>query len=342
VTPTRYAFRSFNRQWIIPDNRVINQPNPTLWAIHSTKQIYITALKRAAPSTGPALTLTSAIPDYDHYRGSFGGRVFPLLIDPQGKQSNVQPGVLETLNATYETPVTGEDVVAYIAAVVAHPAYAVRFAENLVQPGLRIPLTPDVAVFKDAVSLGREVIWLQTFGERFVDAKQGRPAGAPRMPAGTGPTIPVDGAISADEEKMPDTMAYDPALHRLHIGSGYIDKVAPEVWAYEVSGMQVVTHWFSYRKKDRTRATIGDRRPSSSLGDIQPDGWLTEYTSELVNVLHVLGRLVQLEPKQKALLNIACEGASLNPISLPAPIASSAAPPQGVAVKSDKQMSLLD
>ncbi len=31
ITPTRYGFRSFDRQWIIPDARLINRPNPTLW-----------------------------------------------------------------------------------------------------------------------------------------------------------------------------------------------------------------------------------------------------------------------------------------------------------------------
>jgi hypothetical protein len=31
IEPIRYGFRSFDRQWIIPDARAINQPNPTLW-----------------------------------------------------------------------------------------------------------------------------------------------------------------------------------------------------------------------------------------------------------------------------------------------------------------------
>ncbi len=35
IEPTRYGFRSFDRQWIIPDARLINQPNPTLWNAHS-------------------------------------------------------------------------------------------------------------------------------------------------------------------------------------------------------------------------------------------------------------------------------------------------------------------
>jgi hypothetical protein len=38
-TPVRYAFRSFNRQWIIPDPRVITQPNAELWSSYSDRQV---------------------------------------------------------------------------------------------------------------------------------------------------------------------------------------------------------------------------------------------------------------------------------------------------------------
>jgi hypothetical protein len=76
----------------------------------------------------------------------------------------------------------------------------------------------------------------------------------------------------------------------------------PEIWAYEVSGKPVVRQWFSYRRRDRTRPVMGDRRPPSPLDGIQPDHWLGEYTTDLMNLLHVLGRLVLLEPRQAALL----------------------------------------
>ncbi|MBC6983418.1 hypothetical protein [Caulobacter sp. 17J80-11] len=62
--------------------------------------------------------------------------------------------------------------------------------------------------------------------------------------------------------------------------------------------MKVLEQWFSYRRLDRSRPMIGDRRPPSDLGLIQPEGWLADYTMELFNVLHVLGRLVLLEPAQ--------------------------------------------
>ncbi len=48
---------------------------------------------------------------------------------------------------------------------------------------------------------------------------------------------------------------------------------------------------------------IGDRRPPSPLEKIQPDGWLAEYTEDLLNLLHVLGRLIALEPRQADLLD---------------------------------------
>lgn len=95
--------------------------------------------------------------------------------------------------------------------------------------------------------------------------------------------------------------------HRLLIGTG-LANVSPAVWFYEVSGKRVLAQWFSYRKKNRERPIIGDRRPPSKLGDIQPDQWLAEYTTELLNVLNVLAWLVTLEPQQEKLLEAICEG----------------------------------
>jgi hypothetical protein len=79
------------------------------------------------------------------------------------------------------------------------------------------------------------------------------------------------------------------------------------MWSYQVSGKQVLRQWFSYRRKNRERPQIGDRRKPSPLGDIQPDRWLPEYTEELLNVLNVLGLLVELEARQAAVLNRICE-----------------------------------
>lgn len=305
VAPSRYSFRSFDRQFIIPDKRLIDRERPELWAAYSPAQVYFTGLHRTAPASGPAVTATALMPDMDHYHGR-GGRAFPLWADAKTSGPNIRPALLETLSTFYGRAVTPEDLFAYIAAVAAHPAYTERFAADLRQPGLRIPLTADPALFAAAVALGREVVWLHTFGERFADAGAGRPAAPPRAP--DGPTVPKGGAIPTAPDKFPNTMSYDAGRQRLHIGEGFFDRVSPAVFAYEVSGMQVLTQWFSYRRRDRSRPLIGDRRPPSPLGDIQPEGWLPEYTDELLNVLHVLTRLVSLEPAQADLLRRIVEG----------------------------------
>ena len=101
---------------------------------------------------------------------------------------------------------------------------------------------------------------------------------------------------------MPRDLDYDASARRLKIGEGYIANVSPDVWAYEVSGKTVLKQWWSYRRQDRSKPPMGDRRPPSELSAIQPEAWLPEYTTELLAVLRVLTRLVALEPRQADLL----------------------------------------
>ena len=338
----RYGYRSFDRQWIIPDGRVINQPNPTLWEIHSKQQIYMTALQAHAPTTGPAVTFSAAIPDLHHYKGSFGGRVFPLWADRQQKTPNLKPGFLREVSKTLEVTVSAPDLMAYFAAVAAHPAYTAGFQFDLVQPGLRFPLTTDASLFSEAVEIGREIIWLHCFGERFADTSAGRLSRAPRMPVGKRPVIPKEGAIPSDPDHFPDRIEYDDTSRRLKIGNGFIDNVEPPVWEYEVSGKRVVVQWFSYRRLDRSRPLIGDRRLPSALEKIQPEGWLAEYTTELMNVLNVLGRLVALEPRQAELLSRICDGPLISADDLRGKGAFDASAAAPRVRKDERQGNLLD
>lgn len=305
--PIRYGFRSLDRQWIIPDKRIINSPSPTLWAAYGDRQLYLTALTRTSPTNGPAISFTSLTPDLDHYHGR-GGRVFSLWRDAAATQPNVPAPVLAALEQSVGRAVSGPELMAYLAAIASHRNYTARFAPHLAnRPGLRIPVTAEGPLFDEAVALGQRVIWLHTYGDRFADpdATPPRPAAPPRA-ATDSPTFPKGGAIPPD--RFPDTLRYDAAKRRLHVGEGHIDHVSPAVWAYEVSGKRVVTQWFSYRKLDRSRPIIGDRRAPSPLGDIQPDQWLPEYTSEMINLLNVLTLLVELEPAQADLLQRICDG----------------------------------
>ena len=133
-----------------------------------------------------------------------------------------------------------------------------------------------------------------------------------------GPTQPADGKLSEAEIErrdkapaMPDTLDYIGAQRRLWLGPVVIDNVDPEVRAYEVSGKNVLDQWFGYRKADRSKPAMGDRRPPSPLQAEQPKAWPAEYTTELLRMLRVLTRLVALEPAQSTLLDRILAGALL-------------------------------
>ena len=101
-TPIRYGFRSFDRQWIIPDNRLINQPNPELWEAHSDRQVYLTASARCISILGSCSDFHRLIPDLHHYNGR-GGRVFPSGATAKPAIPNMPEGLLNYLGQKYRT-----------------------------------------------------------------------------------------------------------------------------------------------------------------------------------------------------------------------------------------------
>jgi hypothetical protein len=295
----RYGFRSFDRQYVIADARVLSDPRQKIWISQEEYQVYLTAPMDLSPSGGPASTVAAQPPDKHHYSGR-GGHVFPLWQDAAAKKTNITDAAMATLSKQYGGAIDPIDIFSYVAALLVSPAYTRAHRADLIRPGLRVPLTADKKLFDEAAALGREVIWLHTFGERMAE---GRPPGEPRLPEDRRPHVPEDGAIPSTPEGFPDTLEYEPENRRLKVGDGHIDNVTPAMCAYEVSGKNVLRQWFSYRKKNRERPLIGnEKRKPSPLGDIKPPHWLSEYTSELLNVLNVLGLLIELEPRQADLL----------------------------------------
>jgi Type ISP C-terminal specificity domain len=237
LEPVLVGHRAFDRKWLIPDNRLMVVPRPDLWRVRSPSQIYMSASVHPIKN-GPAVTFTAQIPDMDHYNGR-GGRAIPLYRDAKATAPNLPPKLLPYLAWRLGTTLIPEDMLAYVAGVVAHPAYTQRFLEELVVPGVRIPLTADRGLWEEAVELGREVLWLYTYGERCVDPAAGRPEGPPRQPGERRPRVVVK--IPDTEAEMPTAIDYDPQTETLQVGAGRIERVSPQVWAYEVSGWRVVT-----------------------------------------------------------------------------------------------------
>jgi len=292
--PVPVGYRAFDRQWLIPDARLLATPRTDLWRADGPRQVYAIEQHSQPITSGPALVFTAHPPDQDHFKGSGGGRALPLYRDGKTAEPNLSPGLLDHLAASLGTTVTAEDVLAYVAAITSHPGFTARFVAELDSPGVRVPLTASYDLYQEAVVLGREVLWLHTYGERYTDPSSGRPQSTPRLPEPTRPKVVI--AIPDDEAGMPEILTYDEATLTVHVGAGQVRPVPAGVWAYEVGGMNVLRKWFGYRK----RKPAGKR--TSPLDDINPTTWSPDYTTDLLSLLNVLGRLVELEPAQSNLL----------------------------------------
>jgi len=280
-----FPYRSLDRQFIIADGRFIDRSSPPLWHTNSAEQIYFAGLFTQPLGAGPGLTVCADVPDLHYFRGSYGARdIFPLWRDAEATQPNLHPGLLPLLSKALGQPVSAEDAAAYLYAVLAHPAFTERFHDQLATRELRVPLTTCAGLFSRAVELGRELLFLHTYGERFAKGQ-----------SWPDPVVKCLKAVPAGE--LPDDFAYDSGRSIIEVGGGEFGPVSAAVWEYEVSGLKVVQSWLGYRMKNRKG------RKSSPLDDIVPAGWGSDYTSELLRLLNLLTRTLELAPLQAKLLD---------------------------------------
>lgn len=172
-TAKTYAFRSFDRHFGLIDPRFGDYLRKELQDTLG-KQCFFTTLMTTPLGLGPALTACSALPDLHHFRGSFGGKdVIPLYRDGAATDANVTAGLLDSLSKQYDALITPEDLAAYVYAALGGQSYSRRFWNELETPGPRVPLTKDGKTFADTAKLGRKLIWLHTYAERFRDDDRG-------------------------------------------------------------------------------------------------------------------------------------------------------------------------
>jgi hypothetical protein len=305
---SRYAFRSFDRQWALLDPRIADRLRPDLVSSHSAHQLYLTSLFTSALGFGPAAVVAADLPDLHHFRGSFGGKdIIPLWRDANAREPNITDGILPLLGQVYGEPVLPEDLFAYAYAVLASSAYTMRFNSELIEPGPRLPLTRDVCLFRQSVELGRRLVAHHTFGRLWAPAewKGHVPRGEARI------TRPIPGT----PEGYPETFRYDSVNRRLHVGEGMFEPVVPEIWNFTVSGYEVVKSWLGYRKKE------GAGRASSQLDELRPQVWTAEMTGELLELLWVLEATVGLFPALEANLDSIIQSKLFHTQELPQPSA---------------------
>lgn len=299
-----FAFRSFDRQKLIADNRLMDRPRPALWKCHGSEQVYLTTLTTTAPlGHGPAATAAADLPDLHHFRGSYGGSdAFPLWRDAAGTAPNIWPGLVEAWSVDVGIKITPEALLAYIYAILACKSYTSRFWDELEIPGPRVPLTSDPDLLERADAIGQELLFLHTFGQRY--------AGSPprKLPSGEARSIL---AVSDRPQNYPDEFFYDEDQKELRVGTGVFAPVGPDVWGYQVSGLQVVHSWLDFRMAHR-----GGRK-SSQLDEIRPSTWTPQFTAELLQLLWILERTVKLADSQALLLEEIIAGPLFDTTHLP-------------------------
>lgn len=300
----RYSYRSLDRQWLFADTRLGDYLRPDLWHAHSERQIYLASLLTKSLGSGPALECSSCIPDLDYFSGRGAKDIVPLYRDADATEANTLPGLLKLLGKAFKCDVTPEDLIAYIYGALAQPAFTARFAKELETRELRVPITKDPKLFAEVCKIGARLLWLQTYGERFLPNGQQR-GQVPRGKAKCAKAIP------GDKEGYPETFTYNDQTRTLRVGDGEFRPVDPAVFEFEVSGLKVVKSWLKYRMKK------GAGMKSSPLDDIRPEHWTSQFTTELLELLWVLEATVEGYPVQAKLLDVVVSGPCFHADELP-------------------------
>jgi hypothetical protein len=259
------------------------------------------------------------VPDLHYFCGRGGKDIIPLWRDAAASEPNLTAGFADEVGRSLGVdPPTVEDVAAYVYALLSASMYQTRFAEALRTPGLRVPITADAILWREAVEAGRRRLWLHTYAERFGDPLAGRDSHVPM----------VDGVQwDASVTRMPrdgSDVRYDPKAMLLCIGDGAIGGVRPDVWNYEVSGMPILNKWLGYR------TSRGAGRAASSknaLDAIRPESWPDDWNDELLDLIRVLTLTLDEEPRLVDLLERICEGPLIEADRLPAPSLAERRPP---------------
>ncbi len=284
------GFRGFDRQWLLPDSRLIMRPSPSLWRGRIPGQVFAVELHSEHPRRGPGLAFSALIPDVHYFRGSGGGRVLPWL--NEDGSANVASGLREALAQRLGIDVQAGDVLMYMAGVVAHPDFVEEFDDELRTPGIRVPLTAIGDLWEEAVHLGRLVIWLNTFGAA---GEHPDGLGAIGDLRASNPDLPAHVDAVRD---LPTALGYDPDVDggTLTIGGGRWINVSQAVRDYEMGGANVLDRWLS----SRLREPRGRR--SSDLDGINAVSWQSEWSEDLTDALVAITTLISVHERQANLL----------------------------------------
>ena len=303
----RIGFRAFDEQWCVADARVIDMPRPALWLTADEEQVFFTTVD-AETTEGPALIAHRAVPDLNGTNNR-GGIVLPKRRGAKG--ANVNPELVKRLSEVYGSPVTPEEIIAYVFALTGTAAFAERLREDIAQDGVRIPFTENEALFRRAAVAGDVLLRGLTGGTR----KLLEGGSSPALPAVARATAPIQPAGAA----FPAEFSYQSSTETLTVGAGTIEGVSEEVWAFAVSGYAVLERWLGYRMRDRAG------KATSDLDKLRPTTW--SLTKELLDLINTIAYVRSVEPEHAALLGEVIDSNLIDPHTIASPDAAARVAP---------------
>ncbi|WP_344322139.1 type ISP restriction/modification enzyme [Streptomyces macrosporus] len=283
--PVRILHGLHDRQWLIPDHRLIDVARPELWRVTDERQIHLVEAGAAPRSPAPEPSFTELLPD-GHSPTGRPGRVRPLYRRPGGREPNLAPGLLDHLARRLGTPVTAEDLLAWT-------AVALRPGPT----GPTVPLTADPRVWRDGVELGRHALWVHTRGARCGDGTR------PRLPGGRRPYV----RATLPERPAPERLRHDAEDESLWVGDGRVAPVERGAWEFEVGGVRVLEAWFERRTAPAAPGT---------LEAVRPRAWPPEWTSDLLELITTLTLLDRLRGPRRELAERLAERPAVDTVEL--------------------------
>ncbi len=153
-------YRPFCKQWLFFDrllnNSVYKMPVifPTVSSEEENSAIVVSDVgHRAAFSS----LVSNTIPELHLCAASDAFQCFPFYTyneDGSGRRENITEWALRQFRERYGATVTKRDIFDYVYALLHHPEYRSRYAENLKRDLPRVPLVPDAEAFQAFVASG--------------------------------------------------------------------------------------------------------------------------------------------------------------------------------------------
>ncbi|HAF48170.1 MAG TPA: DNA methyltransferase [Anaerolineaceae bacterium] len=167
---------------------------------------------------------------------------FPLYVFPKEEQIdwtrtsktvNINELILNTLNEKYDRQVTPEKIFSYIYGILYSDYYRAKYVDFLRMDFPRIPFTLNYTFFTEIARLGQRLIDLHLL----------------KSPELAQPNVKFQGQ---GEDLTVGRRRYDEETERVYINKDYyFEGVAPEVWAYQIGGYQVMDKYLKDRKGRR-------------------------------------------------------------------------------------------